>query len=52
MKWYFRSKYGNLILYSGSYDEMKKWFSGQYKDYQKHYEIISEQQLKEESWEF
>lgn len=50
MKYYFR--YGTYIMYSGSKKEMEKLMTGIYNNCRKYYNIVSEQGLKEETWEF
>lgn len=50
MKWYFR--YGRTIMFTGTKEEMDKIMVTVYKNCRKYYNIASEQQIKQESWEF
>jgi len=48
--WYLR--YGKLVLQCGSKKFIENLLTTTYKDCRKYYNIASEQQIKEESWEF
>lgn len=52
MIYYIRDVHYKLILKSGCLKDMEKYFKDVYHVSPSNFEIISEQQLKEESWEF
>ena len=48
MRWHIR--YENTIMFSGTLQEITKIFSQTYKKFS-YYEIVSDQMLREESWD-
>lgn len=48
--WYLR--YGSIVLQCGSKKFIENLLKDTYKDCRKYYNIVNEQQIKEELWEF